>query len=447
MARLPLITSRREIDVRVVFGQSIFELYQQIQNLLRREAPTVSRFFAEPIVNAVRGEISWNTTAVGRVKPAADLSQDEWVQVGNRLKQNIEIIEQLVGRLEKANQSNSAGVEALRGMLVTPDLKRSLFLVGDDIVLTQWGCYQFGTDARSADLFEQIEKQSKPTPSLASPQALEPSEFSPNSSPVDIAPTQGEMSRASTPSEQGPSESVISDGAPAASSERRSILWRWLLLLILLLLLLLGILWKYWQIHNLDYEENLRVEVSDLLQKLGNKANECGLLPSSTGGGAITPQAPVSDADFKDRQTEKSIKSDSMVNISLAWNDIADLDLSVTQPDGHKVYFKPCFSPTCGILDVDANYCDPQFPCVNLQERPLENISWRVQMPKGRYDVYVQLYSTNRTATESRAIPFTVQVTKNGKPTTYPGVIRRENIICNARCSSRPILITQFTIE
>ena len=53
MARLPLITQRRDIDVKVIYGQSIFEFYQQIQNLLQREAPELSNFFAEPIINVI----------------------------------------------------------------------------------------------------------------------------------------------------------------------------------------------------------------------------------------------------------------------------------------------------------------------------------------------------------------------------------------------------------
>lgn len=450
MARLPLITQRRDIDVRVVFGQSIFELYQQIQNLLQREAPALSNFFAEPIVNAVRGEIAWNTRAIGSPRLAADLSHEEWSNASQKLKQNSESIKSLIGKLEKAGRGNSAGTEALRGMLMTPDLKQSLFLVGDELVLTQWGCYQFGTDARSADLFEQINRQPKLGPEPSPPHAwAAPEPPPPPQSPLPIENIRPPSSAAAAeparePVPPGPIPVV--EPSPVAA-EPRKYFWRWLLLLLLLLILLIGILWKYWQGHGWDSEAALRAEVAELWQKVDKKARDCGLLPRTTEGGGSAPQAPVTNEEFRERQSENSIKPDSKVNVSLAWNDRADLDLIVKQPDGQDVYFKPCSSATCGTLDVDANYCDPRFACTNLRDKPLENISWRGQMLKGRYEVYVGLYSTNRPAAESRAVPFTVQVTKDGKPTTYQGVVRREEMTCKDQCASGLRRIAEFTID
>lgn len=457
MARLPLITQRREIDVRVVFGQSIFELYQQIQNLLQREALTLSNFFAEPIVNAVRGEIAWNTRAVGAARLAAHLSPEEWAQANQQLKQNIESVKQLIGKLEKAGQGNSAGAEALRCMLMTPDLRRSLFLVGDELVLTQWGCYQFGTDARSADLFEQIERQPKFTPPPPPIPASEPPESPPPVTPPPVTPPRVTPPPVTPPPPSGdtppparetepPGTTPVPD-SPFTTTKSRSYFWRWLLLLLLLLLLLIGIFWKYWQSHDWNSEAALRAEVAELWQKVDKKARDCGLLPPTPGSSTPPPQAPVTNQEFRERQSENNIKPDSKVNVSLAWNDRADLDLIVKQPDGQEVYFKPCASATCGTLDADANYCDPRTPCTNLKEKPLENISWRGQMPRGRYEVFVGLYSTNRAAAESLPVPFTVQVTKDGKPTTYQGVVRREEMTCKEQCTSGLRRIAEFTIE
>lgn len=191
----------------------------------------------------------------------------------------------------------------------------------------------------------------------------------------------------------------------------------------------------------------MRAEVAELWQKVDKKARDCGLLPPAPGSSTPASQAPVTNQEFRERQSENNINSDSKVNVSLAWNDRADLDLIVKQPDGQEVYFKPCALATCGTLDADANYCDLRTSCTNLKDKPLENISWRGQMPKGRYEVFVSLYSTNRAAGESLPVPFTVQVTKDGKPTTYQGVVRREEMTCKERCTSGLRRIAEFTIE
>lgn len=453
MARLPIITLRRDIDVRVVFGQSIFELYKQIQNLLQREAPVLSNFFAEPIVNVVRGEISWHTRAVGNPRLASDLSPEEFNNIRQRLNNNCNLVKLLIEKLEKVGRGNSAGTEALRGMLMTPDLMRSLFVVGDELVLTQWGCYIFGTDARSADLFEQIERYPNLAPSPYIPRVLEPvdqysttSISNPDENTSPSAPAAPDVLAASEDS--AVSHALTPTVTPSTLAEAsHNFLWRWLWLLLLLFLLLLGILWKYWQGHGWNSEVALRADVAALWQKVDKKYRECGLITRSTESGGDVPVAPVTNAEFRERQNENSIKPDSRVNVSLAWNDWADLDLIVVQPDGHEVYFKPCASVTCGTLDVDANYCDPRFTCSNLKDKPLENISWRGQMPKGRYVVYVGLYSTNKTAAETRSIPYTVQITKDGKSTTYQGVVRREEMTCKDQCTSGLRRIAEFIIE
>jgi len=85
--------------------------------------------------------------------------------------------------------------------------------------------------------------------------------------------------------------------------------------------------------------------------------------------------------------------------------------------------------------------------CADLSERPLENISWRGEMQRGRYRVLVSLWSINSPLTEARPLSFTVQITKDGKSTTYQGVFRSEDIVCSGRCTVAPRQITEFTIE
>ncbi len=72
------------------------------------------------------------------------------------------------------------------------------------------------------------------------------------------------------------------------------------------------------------------------------------------------------------------------VQVTLRWNNIADLDLHVREPNGTEIYFGNPSSSTGGQLDVDANY-----PCgSNLLY--VENIFWpRGTAPSGTYQVQV----------------------------------------------------------
>lgn len=453
VARLPIITQRRDIDVRVVLGQSIFDLYQQIQNIIQRECPRLNNFFAEPLSNAVRGEITWNTKANGEIKSATEFSSEERSVALSKLKDNASEITQLIDKLEKTGRSSSAAALAFRGMLITPDLNKSLFLVGDQLVLAQWGCFEHGTDAKSADLFEQIDRQ----PKYDSPNEL-------GLSQDEVSVEQGLRSQnvekpQSLPPKADPlkiiteSESYVDDAPPLptgvsadASIYKNLFFWRWLILLLLMLLLIIGCLSKFWHTHMQSNEISLRAEVSDLWDKVDKKIRECGLpaIPHTIPEALPTP--PISNDEFRNRQSENQIKTDRKFNVSLAWNDPADLDLLVKQPDGELVFFKPCESSTCGTLDVDANRCDPRYSCT-LTERPLENISWPNNMIPGKYEVKVHMYSTNRQRSDIKPVPFTVQVTENGKQTTYQGVISPQDVTCKAVCSSVLKHITEFTVQ
>ena len=220
--------------------------------------------------------------------------------------------------------------------------------------------------------------------------------------------------------------------------------WRWLILLLLFLLLLIGLFLNFKHNDSVAKEESLRSEVSKLWIELDTKIQSCLVSENSL---APDNQAPVTNEEFRNRQSQSQIRSDAKVNISLAWNNRADLDLIVKQPDGNVVSFKPCEASTCGVLDVDANLCDPRYPCNNLSDKPLENISWRDQMAVGTYKIYVRLYSTNGPRNQLKPISFTIQITKDGKTSSIPGLIRVEDIKCDEHCSTKLQSVTEFNIR
>jgi hypothetical protein len=463
MARLPITTQRRDIDVRVVYGQSIFELYQQIQRLLQNEAPELTHFFAEPIVNAVRGEIGWNTRAAGSIRPVSNLSAEEWQRITLRLKHNCGLINQLIGRMEQAGRGNTSGTEALKSMLMTPDLKSSLFLVGDELVLTQWGCYTFGTEAKHADLFEQIDRQ--PIKTVSPPVEFPPVDETPPEPPTipphdpqpPVSQAAPEPTDSKTP-EQEPEKKPDDkptpvDEPPVEPPEeeviaKRSYLWRWLVLLLLLLLLILGILWKYWHSHGnalVEKEAALRSEITELWTSIDKKARECGLISPATTDAGSAPA--ISDTEIDNRRAENDVNPNSTASVSLAWSDKSDLDLVVHQPDGGLVFFGPCKGSSCGTLDVDANRCTAMSGCVSGTDRPLENISWNGPMVPGKYVVAVHMYSANALPTALKSIPFTVQVNKDGKSTKYTGQFRPEEMRCTDLCRAEARRFAEFTID
>jgi hypothetical protein len=77
------------------------------------------------------------------------------------------------------------------------------------------------------------------------------------------------------------------------------------------------------------------------------------------------------------------------VRVTLRWADAADLDLSVTDPNGETVSYGNPNVGSGGTLDVDANG-----GCSSGASTPAENVIWPDTAPDGRYVVVVDLYSS-----------------------------------------------------
>jgi len=96
------------------------------------------------------------------------------------------------------------------------------------------------------------------------------------------------------------------------------------------------------------------------------------------------------------------------VRVTLSWNDSADLDLAVTDPNGEAVNFDMPASSSGGQLDVDANS-----GCSEALTEPAENIIWPDSGMAGLYTVEVSLYSDCISPGEH---PFLLQVFIDGMP-------------------------------
>ena len=457
--KLPIITSRRDVEVRIVGGQSVLELFQQVRNVLLRELPDAASLFAEPIVNPVRDEIAWSTRLVGEIRCVKDLPPGEFTEAIERLEGVFASLTGLIERLSSVGRGSGGGGDILRAMMVTPGLAESVFLVGNALVLTQWGCYTFGSPESSADIFKEIYSL-KPSP--VSPRE-EPGLSSDQTEPTQTLQTQTISSvQESSPR---PGASSLTEGVEKNEAEadlqsdvtgdlqrpNKSLwltnLWPflWWVLAALLLLLVIGIFFVLLNEFDRKEAERLTSEVSLSKAKVIERAAKCRE-SSATGArdGSVTSLEMWSrryEAGAPDAAVERT-------NVSLAWDSVADLDLIIRQPDGQTVYFgRVCRGDSCGVLDVDANRCGRTGSCNNLTTRPLENISWSGAMLQGRYEISVLLYDIHPSHALKFPVKFTVEVLRQGKRETKNGAIEKADVRCGERCTAIASQFHTFSIE
>jgi hypothetical protein len=115
------------------------------------------------------------------------------------------------------------------------------------------------------------------------------------------------------------------------------------------------------------------------------------------------------------------------IQVSLAWNNINDIDLHVVSPTGERVFFGNRQSRCWGCLDVDMNAGGPQ------STEPVENIYWpRNGTPRGTYQVFVHHFA-NHGGPDPTA--FEVHVFASGKKAVVRGI---------AIPGRPPAMITEF---
>jgi hypothetical protein len=105
------------------------------------------------------------------------------------------------------------------------------------------------------------------------------------------------------------------------------------------------------------------------------------------------------------------------VQISLMWDNLNDLDLHCTDPNGEHLFFGHKKAASRGELDVDMNARPP------FSRKPVENIYWPSNgAPDGKYTVEVVHYA--RRDTED-ATPYFVGIKVSGQTFDFKGIISR----------------------
>jgi hypothetical protein len=156
MRKLPCVTPRASVEIRGVYGQPVFEFFQQVKAILALNGSDkdLGQFFAEPQLNAAKGEIYWYSDVPGPVQPYSQLSEgarraldDEVLEIRRRIR--------MAGERFAAEGGSASGnrTEMFKAMMSATDLERCLFLVGTQPVLCAWGCKPIGTGASPVDLW------------------------------------------------------------------------------------------------------------------------------------------------------------------------------------------------------------------------------------------------------------------------------------------------------
>lgn len=99
------------------------------------------------------------------------------------------------------------------------------------------------------------------------------------------------------------------------------------------------------------------------------------------------------------------------LQMSLFWQNTDDLDLVVHTPNGW-IYFNNKQNGG-GVMDIDVNAGN------QLTNNPVENIFWKQQPPKGRYEVYVVYFKEQKE--NHPPVSFTLRVKYKGREQVFTG--------------------------
>ena len=247
MQTLPILTERVSVDVQMINSQPIFSYYNRLGTLLERDPldSSLVSFFAAPVIRLRPSGMSWVTQYAGDIRSFNELTIVEKVEAAAQLKQKCRRVRAIANRVgASATTAAMYGEQALLGMLSTPNALGSIFMVGDQVVIAQWGCKPVGDTEEATDLDVQLSK---------------------------IVNSKANADR------------LAADSAAMARATKGSIfagMWRWLVLSLLICLTVAGGLYEQTPVQvsaiSSPAEENhLRIQIAQLWNKIDTKATSC----------------------------------------------------------------------------------------------------------------------------------------------------------------------------
>lgn len=301
MQNLPIITNPSDVSVYKFERKSIFRYLRQIEELFEKETGSkeLGLFLAEPLENDFNKKISWSTKAEGPIRNMSQLSPGEKDYVASKVQEYSDEIKRIANKLEANNSASSfISADILNNLLITRELPEALFLVGNQVIITEWGCAPYGRyDRKNFELTKQIKKivpeYVEPEPvvlpkSIVSPDPVTAGSNTKSVVEEDSAGVRGDFLNTSDSGVVAP---------PVADQSSGFSLWRWLVILLLLALLIFGLSLKgcskFNQADNGAEETALRSEINSLWVKVKEKAQACLPNKPEVQGSNQQPQIPT----------------------------------------------------------------------------------------------------------------------------------------------------------
>ncbi|MEM0990192.1 MAG: hypothetical protein AAGK00_15055 [Pseudomonadota bacterium] len=136
------------------------------------------------------------------------------------------------------------------------------------------------------------------------------------------------------------------------------------------------------------------------------------------------PQPQPEDEEIDRRVTQQGGETDGELRITLAWNNLSDLDLRVITPSGCEIHFRN--RNACGgVLDIDQNAGSTQIPT------PVENVVFTGTPQRGRYIVVVRNFKQRGFGGSA----FKLRIHKGAQVERYDGFLRQEKQTASFRFS------------
>jgi hypothetical protein len=382
--------------------------WDRLSDLLSREiGPEAARLLAEPVVDASRVETHWHVTADNDPVPLAKLDPEKRTELLGKLEAIRAKAKARAAELEASSGENAARQAAALRLITSFPGESCVWSVEGEPVLTCWGRSPLGENPRLRQI-------------------------------AGVAASRRTAANAGAPTARGEaasaSPSAVTLGQPAASTieifshDRRARRLGWLggLAMWLAFALLMAICYvKLLAACGIALPgqpgfclaggpsdraklERQNEELRDALR--GKEARIAALGPCTP---APSPTGGVDPNEVEKRRNEAGVAR-GRLDITLAWNSHADLDLHVVCPGGEISFSSR--TECGGALDHDANGGSTR-----LEDRPVEHVSWTSDPPAGHYRVVVVLYDFRDISPEP--VPFTVVVRDADTERSYQGVV------------------------
>ncbi len=391
MAVLRIATTRQQdLQPLSTAGQNAAEAWSTLTAWLTRELSAAhAQLFAEPVVNAARGETDWYADGDGPAAVLTALEAEAQQTVRAELTRLITDLQALVARKRGSGTASTAstGGERMLGeiLALAIQLPDEAFIHVRDAkpILVAWGHARAGASTGRVPLTGRLTQAPTrmvilPPPRLPGPAGLARSWFLGALAGAALLPLLALLVLWRDPLGWfvvTPPQCQLAPDQPA----------------------LLGALGDA-----TAREAALRLELARLTSDAGRRRLQC---PPEIVEAARPPAPPPRPPSADARRAEERGGKAGKLQIILAWEDRNDLDLKVICPGGGQINYST--KQNCGgSLDVDANG-----DTNTSNATPVENVYFN-EPPPGRYVVIVDAYAM-RVATQSA---YRVTIRRDGQP-------------------------------